>query len=326
MPSRIALAVLLYCVTCAAIAAGKDSVPDYPSKPIRFIVPFAPGGSQDTIARLITQQAGKRVNQQFVIDARPGAAGLIASELVARAAPDGYTLLLATAGAITIAPSLHKTLNYSPSNDLTPVTHLVNMPMALIVSPAIAAKSVREFIAFAKSNPAKVSYGSSGPGSISNLTMELFKGRTGIDAIHVPYRNVSAAYVDLASGQIVSMFISTASAQPHVKSGKVRALAVAAEKRTTMMPELPTMAEAGVKDFTAPVWVGVMTRAGTPAALIERLNREFTTVLQDAELRDRLAQLGAEVVGAPPPAFDRLLKEDTARWAKVIRTANVKID
>lgn len=303
-----------------AVAQGRT---EYPTKPIRFIIPFAPGGSQDTIARLVTQRVSDRVSQQFIIDSRPGAAGLIAAEIVSRSSADGYTLLLATGGAVTIAPSLHKALGYDPARDLTPITHLVNMPMALLVSPTLPVTTLSEFLAYARANPDKITYASPGPGSISNLTMELFKGQTGISGVHVPYKNFASAYVDLAAGQVAVTFISTASAQPHVKSGKVRALAVAADKRSSMMPQLPTVSEAGVKDFTAPVWVGVMTRTGVPAAIIDRLNREFIEVLREDELRQRLAFLGAETVAAPPPEFARLLKEDAERWARVIKAANL---
>ena len=306
---------------CAAAAAQ-----NYPAKPIRFISPFLPGGSQDVIARIVGGKLAERVGQQVVVDNRSGAAGIIAAELTARAPPDGYTILMVTAGPITIAPSLNRKLSFDPLRDLAPVTQLVETPMALVASPSFPAKSVGEAIALAKSKTGQINYASVGSGSISHLTMELFKAHTGTDMAHVPYKGAVPAFTDLIGGQVSLLFITTASVQPFAASGKVRMLAVAAKKRSAMMPDVPTMSEAGVKDFEVPVWAGVSTTAGTPAAVIDKLYRELHAVLQLPDIRERLAQLGSDIVGSTPAQFAALLKNDLARWAEVIKTAHVKVD
>ena len=314
-----------------ALAAGCIQIPaataaDYPTKSIRFISPFLPGGSQDVIARIVGGKLAERVGQQVVVDNRSGAAGIIAAELTAKAPPDGYTILMVTAGPITIAPSLNRKLSFDPMKDLAPVSQLVETPMALVASPSFPAKSVGEAIALAKAKAGQINYASVGSGSISHLTMELFKTHTGTDMTHVPYKGAVPAFTDLVGGQVSLLFITTASAQPFVASGKVRMLAVAAKKRSTMMSDIPTMNEAGVKDFEVPVWAGVCTTTGTPATVIDKLYREMHAVLQLPEIRDRLAQLGSEVVGSTPTQFAALLNADLARWAKVIKTAHVTVD
>lgn len=252
-----------------ALAAGITQVPataaaDYPSKPIRFISPFLPGGSQDVIARIVGGKLGERLGQQVVVDNRSGAAGIIAAELTARAQPDGYTILMVTAGPITIAPNLNRKLPYDPMKELTPVTQLVETPMALIASLSLPAKSLGDAIALAKARSGQLNYASVGSGSISHLTMELFKTHTG--------------------------------------------------------------SEASLRNFEVPVWAGVATTAGTPKPVIDRLYREMHAVLQSPDIRERLAHLGSDIVGSTPEQFAALLREDLARWAKVIKTANVKID
>lgn len=314
----VAAAALAFCPAAPAQT--------YLAKPIRFISPFLPGGSQDVIARIVGGKLAERVGQQVVVDNRSGAAGLIAAELTAKAPPDGYTILMVTAGPITIAPSLNRKLSFDPLRDLAPVTQLVETPMALVASPSFAAKSVSEAIALAKAKAGQINYASVGSGSISHLTMELFKAQTGTDMTHVPYKGAVPAFTDLIGGQVSLLFITTASVQPFVASGKVRMLAVAAKKRSAMMSDVPTMNEAGVRDFEVPVWAGVATTTGTPAAAIDRLYRELHAILQLSDIRERLAQLGSDVVGSTPAQFAALLKEDLARWAKVIKAAQVKVD
>ena len=299
---------------------------DYPSKPIRFISPFLPGGSQDVIARVIGSKLSERIGQQVVVDNRSGAAGIIAADLTAKAPRDGYTLLMATAGPITIAPSLNRKLAYDPLRDLAPVTQMVEIPMALVASLSFQAKTVSEAIALAKSKSGKINYASVGSGSISHLTMELFKAHTASEMTHIPYKGAVPAFTDLMGGQVSLLFITTASVQPFAAGGRVRTLAVAAKKRSAMLPDVPTMSEAGVKNFEVPVWAGVATTAGTPAVIIERLYREIHAVLQLPETQNRMAQLGADVVGSTPSQFGLLLRDDLARWAKVIKAAQVTID
>lgn len=298
----------------------------YPDKPIRFIVPFTPGGSQDVIARLVGTKVAERVGQQVVIDNRTGAAGLIAAELTARAAPDGYTIFMATAGPVTIAHSLQPKLAYQPMKDFAPVIHLVDTPMALIAANALAAKSVSEVVALAKSRPGSLNYASVGNGSFSHLTMELFKQQTGTNMVHVPYKGAVPAFVDLASGQVQLMFITTAAAHPHIVAGRARILAVASRKRVASFSATPTLTEAGITGLEVPVWAGVLTTAGTPKPIVGRLYEEMRAVLQLADVRQRLDQLGSEIVGDGPQPFADLLAADFGRWAKVIKGANLKLD
>lgn len=313
------------CLEACAWSAAAATAP-YPARPVRLLVPFTPGGSQDVIARMLAQKLSERLGHPVVVDNRPGAAGLIAAELTARAAPDGHTLLLATGGQTTIARALRRKLNYDPLRDLAPVVHLVDTPMALVVSATLAAHSVHELVALAKARPGRMSYASVGIGSISHLTMELFAVQTGLQLVHVPYKGAAPALVDLVAGQVPLLFITTASAQPHVAAGKARALAVAARRRSEIMPDVPTLSEAGIRDMEVPVWSGIMAPAGTPKPVIERLYRETRRALELAEIRERLAQLGSEVAGAGPQAFASVLAADLARWIKLAKSARIQLD
>ncbi|MBM3341907.1 MAG: tripartite tricarboxylate transporter substrate binding protein [Betaproteobacteria bacterium] len=313
-------------VSAALLATMTSTAAAYPAKPVRFIVPFTPGGSQDVIARLVGQKVGERVGQQVVIDNRTGAAGLIAAELTARAAPDGYTIFMATAGPVTVAHSLQPKLAYQPNRDFAPVIHLVDTPMSLIVANNLPAKSVAELLAHAKSRAGQLNYASVGNGSISHLTMELFKQQTGLQLLHVPYKGAVPAFVDIASGQVQLMFITTAAAQPHLAAGRARLLAVAAKKRTPSFAQAPTLTEAGIAGLEVPVWAGVLTAASVPAPIIDTLYREMHAALQLPDVKQRLDQLGSEIVGDGPKPFAQLLAADFARWAKVIKSANLKLD
>jgi tripartite-type tricarboxylate transporter receptor subunit TctC len=314
-------------VLAAALCAGAANpvaAQSYPDKPIRMIVPFTPGGSQDVIARLFAQKLTESLKQQVVIDNRGGAAGLIAAELVARAPKDGYTLFLITGGPISLAPALHAKLPYDPIKDFAPITQLVDTPMALIVTPSLPAKNVAELIAVAKAKP--LNYGSTGNGSISHLTMEALKHATGINATHVPYKGAAPAIADMLAGQVSLMFTSTASAAPYVTSGKLRMLAVASKKRSAMMPDVPTLIESGVKNFESTVWVGMAATGGTPQPVIRKLHDELIRALQAPDMQARLAPLGAEPVGSTPEQFAALIKEDVARWAQVVKASGVRLD
>ena len=323
---RARFAVTMLCAAFCAAAPGVVCAQAYPAKPIRFVVPFTPGGSQDIIARLVGQKLSERVGQQVVIDNRGGAAGLIAAEIAAHAPPDGHTIFMATAGPVTIAPSLHRKLSYVPAKDFAAVIHMVDTPMALVASNGLAAKSVAELVTLARSKSGGLNYASVGNGSISHLTMELFKQQAGVDLVHVPYKGAAPAFIDLIAGQGPLMFITTASAQPHLAAGKVRLLAVAARQRSATLPNVPTLTQAGIKGLEVPVWAGILTAARTPTPAINRLYKEVHEVLQLSDVRARLDQLGAEIVGAGPQPFDALLKTDLARWAKVIKTAGIKLD
>ena len=280
------------------------------------------------IARLVGQKAAERLGQQVVIDNRTGAAGLIAAELTARAAPDGHTIFMATAGPVTVAHSLQPKLAYQPQKDFAPVIHLVDTPMALITANNVPAKSVTELVALAKSKSA-LNYASVGNGSISHLTMELFKQQTGLASaslLHVPYKGAVPAFVDISSGQVQLMFITTAAAQPHIVAGRARLLAIAAKKRVASFNQAPTLTEAGVPGLEVPVWAGVLTTANVPVNVIDTLYKHMHAALQLADVRQRLDQLGSEIVGDGPAPFGNLLTSDFARWARVIRGANLKLD
>jgi tripartite-type tricarboxylate transporter receptor subunit TctC len=314
------------CAFAALYACTAPSAPaqDYPSKPVRMIVPFTPGGSQDVIARLFAQKLTESFKQQVVIDNRGGAAGLIAAEMVARAPKDGYTLFLITGGPISLAPALHPKLPYDPIKDFAPITQLVDTAMALIVTPSLPVKNVPELVALAKAKP--LNYGSTGNGSISHLTMEAFKHATGINVSHVPYKGAAPAMIDMLAGQVSLMFTSTASAAPYVTGGKLRMLAVAWKKRSALMPEVPTLIESGVKDFESTVWVGMAATGGTPQPVIRRLHDELVRALQAPDMQARLAPLGAEPVGSTPEQFAALIKEDIARWARVVKSSGISLD
>ena len=315
------------CCTAAALfacAALPATAQNYPDKPVRMIVPFTPGGSQDVIARLFAQKLTESLKQQVVIDNRGGAAGLIAAELVAHAPKDGYTLFLITGGPISLAPALHPKLPYDPIKDFAPITQLVDTPMALIVTPSLRAKNIAELIAVAKANP--LNYGSTGNGTISHLTMEALKHAAGINMTHVPYKGAAPAMIDMLAGQVSLMFTSTASAAPYVASGKLRMIAVASKKRSLMMPDVPTLIESGVRNFESTVWVGMAATGGTPQPVIRKLHDELIHALNAPDMQARLAPLGAEPVGSTPEQFAALIKEDVARWAQVVKASGVRLD
>ena len=311
-------------VTLSIIAALPAAAQSYPAKPIRFVVPFTAGGSQDVIARLLAQKLAGRLGHQLVIDNRGGAAGLIAAELVAKAPRDGYTILLTSAGQLSIAPALHPKLAYDPDRDFAPITQLIDTPMALIVTNGLPVKTVADLLALAKSKP--LNYASTGNGTISQLTMESLKSATGIDVAHVPYKGAAPAFIDMMAAQVSLMFTTTVSAAPYTSSGKLRALAVASRKRAMMMPEVPTLIESGVKNFESTVWVGVSATGGTPAPVVRRLHDEFVLALQAPDIRERFAVLGAEPVGSTPEQFAALIREDIVRWAKVVKASGVRLD
>jgi tripartite-type tricarboxylate transporter receptor subunit TctC len=315
-----ACAVLL----AALMFAGAAGAQQYPSKPIRFIVPFTPGGSQDVIARIFAQKLAESLGQQVVVDNRGGAAGLIAAETVAKAPRDGYTMLLATGGQISLAPALHPKLAYDPVRDFTSVGQIADQAMSLIVNNAVPAKSVAELVAYAKGK--SLNYASTGNGTISHLTMEAFKLATGISAAHVPYKGAGPALIDLLSGQVQMMFTGVPSAQPFVSNGKVRMLAVASRKRSPVFPDVPTLIESGYKDFVSTVWIGVLVPAGTPEPIVKTLNTAFRNALKQPDLLERLAGVGAEPAGSTPAEFDAVIKADIARWAKVVKATGVKLD
>ena len=282
----------------ASLLAVPAHADDFPTKPITLVVPFAPGGAIDMLARLVAQQASTALGQPIVIDNRSGAGGLIAAAAVAKAEPDGYTLLMASAAQVTIPPWINRSLSFDPPRDLVPVAHLADTPMVLIVSSSSKAQTVGDFVAMARANRGGLNYGSTGVGTISNLVMESLKLAADIDVVHVPYRGAAPALADLHAGQVQAMFTSTASAAPMVASGKFRPLAVTTKARSPLLPDVPTMAEAGWPTAEVVVWAGVMAPAGTPRVVLRQLERAFVEASLTPETRERLVVFGADPVGA----------------------------
>jgi tripartite-type tricarboxylate transporter receptor subunit TctC len=297
------------------------SAAQYPDKPIRMLVGFAPGGGTDTTARAMANKLGERLGQQIIVDNRPGAAGNIATEITSRANPDGYTILMGTIAALAINPSLYKKLPFDPLKDVLPVTRAVDSTNVLVLHPSVPAKTVKELIALAKSKP--LNGGSSGVGGAGHLALELFNLQAGTKIVHVPYKGGGPAMVDLLAGNINLIFATAASAVGHIKSGKIKALAVTTAKRSGLVPDLPTVAEAGLKGFEANNWYGVLVPAGTPRPIINRLNKEITAVLNMADIKEFLFKQGLDVAPSTPEDFGAYIRSEKAQWEKVIKAAGL---
>ena len=314
----LGLAVLL--VPIAAFAQA------YPSKPVRLLVPFAPGGTTDVLARLLGQKLSEALGQQFVIDNRPGAGGNIGTELAARSPADGYTLVMSFDGTMAINPSVYRKLPFDAQKDLAPVASVAQVPLLIVVHPAVAAGSIAELVALAKANPKRVNYSSAGHGSTGHLTGELFAARAGIEMVHVSYKGGGQAVQDLLGGQIQMLVTALPTVEGHLKGGKLRALAFTSPKRVPGAPEVPTLAESGFAGFDVLSWYGVLAPAGTPPEVVRRLNAQINAVLQAPDVRARLAALGAEPTGGTPEQFAATIRADTVRWAKVVSDAGIRID
>ena len=310
----------------ATLIASTSAAQSFPSRPIRMIVPSTPGGSVDTLARAIGARLSEKFGQQVVTDNRAGAGGVIAGELTAKAPPDGYTLMMGTVASLAANVSLHKKLPYDPLRDFAPVTLAATQNLMLVVNPSLPAKNVKELIALAKAKPGQITFASAGSGAGGHLSGELFKLLAGVDMLHIPYKGVAPALVDVISGQVSLTFPSLISALPQVKSGKVRALAVTGAKRSHATPDLPTMQEAGVPGYESATWYGVVAPVATPRDIITKLNSEMVAILKQPELRDRLAADGADPLGSTPEAFGLHLKSEIAKWAKVVKAAGLRAD
>jgi len=317
--------MLLLRSACAALLfalAAQGAAQSYPNKPIRLIVPISAGGGLDTIARGVGQKLGESVGHTIVVDNRGGASGTIAAESAMHAAPDGYTILM-TSATLVIRPLLFK-VPYDLARDFTPITQLSTQSYLLMVNNSVPAKSVSELVAYAKANPGKLNYGSVGLGSQIHLLTELFKTMTQTQVVHVPYKGITLAYPDLISGNIQFMFGSVITGQPHVKAGRIRALAVSGPKRVSAFPELPTVAEAAVPGFAVTQWYGLLAPVGTPREIVQFLNKEINKTLQHPEVATRIAAEGSEAVGSTPQQLAAHIKAERARWAKVIKEAGIK--
>jgi tripartite-type tricarboxylate transporter receptor subunit TctC len=318
------LQTLALCATCLLAGIGQTSAEDYPARPVRWIVGFPPGGPTDIVARLMGQWLLERLGQPFIIENRPGAGGNIATQAVANAAPDGYTLLMAS-HANAINATLYQKLSFNFLSDIAPVAGLVRVPNVLEVNPSVPATTVAEFIAYAKANPGKISYASAGNGTSAHLAAELFKAMTGVDLLHVPYRGSGPALTDLLAGQVQVMFDSMPSSIEHIRAGKLRALAVTSATRSEALLDVPTIADT-VPGYDTNGWFGVGAPKGTPRPIIERLNREINAGLADAKMKARFAELGASTIVATPAEFATYLGAETENWAKAVQFSGAKVD
>jgi tripartite-type tricarboxylate transporter receptor subunit TctC len=307
-------------------AAGTAHADVYPSKPIRFVVAFPPGGGTDIIARSIAQKLAERLSQQVIVDNRPGAGGNIGTDIVAKSAPDGYTMLMGSAGPLAINASLFASMPFDPQRDLAPVTLAASTPNVLVVNPSLKVTTVTELIALAKANPGRINFASSGFGTPAHLAGELFNSMAGVKLVHVPYKGASPALADLLGGQVQLMFSTMPPALPHVKDGKLRALAVTSLKRSPAASELPTMDEAALPGFEANTWHGVVLPAGAQAEVVTRLNREIVAILHLPDVVERLSAQGAEPVGSTPEEFAAYIRSETVKWAKVVRASGAKAE
>lgn len=307
-------------------AASSSTAATFPSKPIRLVVPFAAGGTTDILGRAAASELTK-AGMQAIVENRPGAGGNIGAEIVAKAAPDGHTLLVGTVGTHGINQSLYGRLPYDPIKDFAPVTLLALVPNVLVVHPSVPASNVKELLALAKSRPGKLNYASSGNGTSIHLSAELFKTMTGTFMTHIPYRGSAPALTDLVGGQADLMFDNLPSALPHIKSGKLRALAVTTDKPSPALPGVPTIAEAGpVKGYEASSWFGVLAPAGTPKDIVNKLQQTLSKALNSPEMREKLVGQGAEPVGDTPEHFAQHIQAETAKWAKVVKASGAKVD
>jgi len=313
-------------VICAALSITTAAAAEYPTRPIRFIVPSAPGGTPDVIARVVGAELSKQMGQQVVADNRPGANGVIGMQMVARAAADGYTICYAPISALAINPSIQAKLPYDTDKDLQMVVQLVFGLHILTVTPLLPVKSVQDLIDYAKANPAKLSYGSSGNGSSQHVGMELFKLMTGTQLVHVPYKAIQLAITETIGGRVDVVFDNLASMLPHVKAGRVRALGVTSLKRSPAIPELPTISEAGVPGFEVTTWSGVIVPAGVPSAIVARLNAEINKALASTRVKELLAGNGYELVGGTPEQFTEFVRKEIAKWADVVKRTGAKVD
>ena len=311
-------------VALGMLAAGSASAQLYPTKPVRIIVPFAPGGGSDFIGRFIAQKLTERLGQQFIVDNRPGAGGNLGAELALKSPPDGYTLLL-IAGSYTVNPSLYK-LPFDSGSDISPIIQVSQGPFVVAVHPSVPAKTLKEFIDLAKKQPDKFSYASAGQGSVTHLATELFLDMAKIKVVHVPYKGTGPALNDSIAGNVQLIFGSVSTTLQHIKSGRLRGLAVTTSKRISAVPELPTVAEAGVPGYDVILWHGLVGPKGIPKAIVDRLNGEAAQILKSKAMEDLLAADGVTPAGGTPEQFQALIKSDIERWRKVVQQAGVKVD
>ena len=322
MRRRTALALGL----AAPWAANVARAADYPSRPIRLIVPYAPGGGADAVARIVARHVGDSVGQTVVVENRGGAGSIIGTDLVAKAEPDGYTLLLGQSGPISINPAVYKTLPYDPVKDFVPITMTNSYPYVLVVNSKLPANSLPEFVALGRSKPGSMNYGTTGVGAANHLMTELFCRKAGLKMTHIPYRGTALAVADLVAGQLTMVFGDPVSVLPHMQAGTLRALAVTSPQRSPVAPQVPTVAEGGYPGVEAVAWHGILAPAKTSPAIVEKLNREIVKALQDSEIKTLLSKQAMEPVGDTPQEFAAFIQKDIAIWKEVAAAANVSVE
>lgn len=324
MGQRSTLALAAVVALLGLAHATPSPAQQFPTRPVHIIVPNPPGGATDVLARVISEQLGTRLGQPVVVENRPGASGTVGSDLVAKARPDGHLMVMGHAASHATSPSMYRNLPYDPVTSFAPVTLVANVTNVIIVNPSVPAKSVQELIAVAKASPGKLVFGSGGTGAITHLAGELFKQLAGVELRHVPYKGSSQAMTDLLGGHISLMFENLPGAVGHIRSGKVRPLAVLSQKRSSAVPDLPTVAEAGLPGAEAVSWFGLLTTAGTPKEVVDKLNREIVAVIRKPEVQARMADVGAEAVGSSPEEFGKLIRSERDKWGKVIKASNIQ--
>jgi tripartite-type tricarboxylate transporter receptor subunit TctC len=313
-------------ITALLTAPAAFAADGYPSRPLRMIVPFPPGGGTDIMARMVGQRLTDAFGVQVVVDNRGGAGGIIGTDLAARATPDGHTMMIGSVSTICLNAALHKKLPFDSEKDLAPISLVASTPSLLVVGNNVAAKSVKELIALAKAKPGQLHYATPGSGSSSHLGSELFKQAAGVDIQHVPYKGTGPAVTDLVSGQVAMFITNMPSVLPMVKANRLRALAVTSLTRTSLMPELPTVAESGIPGFEVIVWYGVFAPAATPRPIVARLHQEISKLATQQDVKDRLALQGAEVITSTPEELARRVRDDLAKWGKIVRASGIKAD
>lgn len=309
----------------AALAPWCAGAQEWPSRPIRFILPFPPGGGTDILGRLIAERLTANLGQAVVAENRGGAGGNVGAEAAAKSAPDGYTIVL-VAPSLAISPSLYSKLGYDPVKDFAPVTLVATVPNVMITNPSVPARTLAEFIRLAKAKPGEMNFGSGGSGTSNHLAGELFNIVAGVKLVHIPYKGVNLAMNDVLSGRVQLVFIGIPAAAPHIKAGRLRALALVAPQRSSVLPDVPTVAEAGLSGFDVTTWYGILAPAGTPRPVVDRLNGELGKIMHSSELKERLEALATDPVTSTPEEFAELIRREIAKWRDVVREAGIKAD
>ncbi|WP_077001106.1 tripartite tricarboxylate transporter substrate binding protein [Variovorax sp. KK3] len=313
----------LLALACLAPAAAAD---DYPNKPVRLIVPFAPGGVTDTGARVVAERLGQRLGQQVVVDNRPGASGNIGTQMAAAAAPDGYTLVVGFDGTMVINPHVYTKVPFDPVKDFAPVSKIGDAVLIIVTHPSVPVKSFKELVDYSKTHSGGVSYGSAGTGSTPHLAGELLKARTGANFVHIPYKGGGQAMADVVGGTLPMLYTAVAGAYPFVQKGQINPIAVSSAQRLPSLPNVPTVAESGVPGFESNSWIGILAPAKTPQPIVDKLQRELRAVVQSADIKERLASLGITASGNTPAEFGKQIETDLAKYAEIVKTAKVKVD